>query len=342
MRTAAFYFGIIFIAILTFLVDQMAISHLAQQYQLSALTLAILLGMLLGNTIYPKVADYTNQGILFAKGSLLRLGIILYGFRLTLQDINNVGLNAIATDAIILVSTFFLALFLGIRWLKMDKQTVYLIAGGCSICGAAAIMAMEPVTKAKSHQISIAVAVIVLFGSLSMFLYPIAYPYLQSLMSEHQFGIFIGSTVHEVAQVYAAGGNINPAVADTAVIAKMIRVMMLAPFLFILSWALSRQTLSVNESAVGNRKINLPWFALCFILTALFNSLELLPSAIVNLIIKIDNLLLIAAMTALGLTTQFNAIKQAGLKPLLLGGLIYFWLTLGGFAINLVMQYGDK
>lgn len=333
MKNKTFYLGLALVAFLTFLVDQMATSTVAQQYKLSALTIAILLGIALGNTIYPKVASHTDKGILFAKGTLLRLGIVLYGFRLTLQDISNVGLNAIASDAIMLTSTFLLATFLGIRYLKMDKQTVYLTAGGCSICGAAAVMAMEPVTKAESHKISVAVAVVVIFGTLSMFLYPVAYPYLQPFMTEHQFGIYIGSTVHEVAQVYAAGGNISPTVADTAVISKMIRVMMLAPFLLILSWALAR-----SESAVQNRKINIPWFAFLFILTAVFNSFSLLPQGLVDFIVKIDGLLLIAAMTALGLTTHVKAIKQAGVTPLILGLLIYVWLTLGGFAVNMTMQ----
>ncbi|EJS84150.1 YeiH family protein, partial [Pasteurella multocida] len=236
MKKNTLFLGLVFIGILTFLVNLLAKTPFALNANLSALTIAILLGILFGNTFYPKISQYTAQGVIFAKGTLLRLGIILYGFRLTLQDISNVGINAIATDTIMLISTFLLTLWLGIRYLKMDKQMVYLTAGGCSICGAAAIMSMQPVTKAESHQVSIAVAVIVIFGTLSMFLYPLMYPYLTTWLSEHQFGIYIGSSVHEVAQVYAAGGNISPAVADTAVISKMIRVMMLAPFLLLVSW----------------------------------------------------------------------------------------------------------
>ncbi|NBI42979.1 YeiH family putative sulfate export transporter [[Haemophilus] felis] len=333
MKNKNFYFGLFIIACLTFIVDNIATSEFARTYKLSALTIAILLGIFLGNTVYPLITKHTDKGILFAKGPILRLGIILYGFRLTLQDINSVGINAITTDLIMLVSTFLIAVFLGQRYLKIDKQTVYLTAGGCSICGAAAVMAMEPVTKAESHKISVAVAVVVIFGTLSMFLYPVAYPYLQEFMSEHQFGIYIGSTVHEVAQVYAAGGNISPVVADVAVISKMIRVMMLAPFLLILSWLISRG--EVDKQA---RKINIPWFSFLFILSSLFNSLSLLPESWVAWIIKLDELLLIAAMTALGLTTQTTFIKQAGIKPIILGFLIYIWLTLGGFIVNMMMQ----
>lgn len=331
MKNRNFYFGLGFIALLTIIVSWLANTQFAHQAKISALTIAILLGILIGNTFYPALSSKLDKGVLFAKGTLLRIGIILYGFRLTLQDISHVGINAIVTDSVMLLSTFFLAVGIGIYWLKMDKQTVYLTAGGCSICGAAAVMAMEPVTKAESHKVSVAVAVVVIFGTIAMFLYPFAYSYLQHWLTDHQFGIYIGSTVHEVAQVYAAGGNIGPTVADTAVITKMIRVMMLAPFLLVLSWALSKQKSDKS-------KINIPWFAFLFILMAIFNSFDILPKNAVKFIVKLDDLLLIAAMIALGLTTHISAIKKAGVKPLLLGMLLFIWLVLGGLAVNLLMQ----
>lgn len=308
----------------------MAESALATQLHLSALTLAILLGMALGNTFYPKIERHTIEGINFAKTWILRAGIVLYGFRITLQDIHSVGFNGITTDAIMLIATFFITCWIGIRLLNIDRQIVQFTAAGCSICGAAAIMAASPIIKAESHKVSVAVALIVIFGTICMFLYPLMFPWLNAYLSEHQFGIYIGSSVHEVAQVYAAGGNISPAVADTAVISKMIRVMMLAPFLFAFSYFLQKQTRANN--------INIPWFAVLFIGMAIFNSFNLLPQAVVEMLVQLDSLLLMMAMAALGLTTRFSAIKQAGLKPLLLGGLVCLWLIVGGFMVNVAMQ----
>ena len=228
--------GLSFALILALIAYGLSQTSVANNAHLSALTIAILIGMALGNTLYPRIESYTADGINIAKTLILRAGIVLYGFRITLQDIHSVGLNAIAVDAIMLIATFFLTCWIGIRWLKIDRQIVQLTAAGCSICGAAAIMATSPIVKAESHKVSVAVALIVIFGTVCMFLYPLFYPYLSAYLSDHQFGIYIGSSVHEVAQVYAAGGNINPTVADTAVITKMIRVMMLAPFLFALSY----------------------------------------------------------------------------------------------------------
>lgn len=325
-------FGLVIVAILAVFSWFLATTNLATHLNLSALTISILLGMLLGNTIYPKIEAQTIQGINFSKTFLLRSGIVLYGFRITLQDISSVGVNAVASDAIMLIATFFITCWIGIRLLNIDKQIVQLTAAGCSICGAAAIMAASPVVKAESHKVSVAVALIVIFGTICMFLYPVMYPMLSEYMSAHQFGIYIGSSVHEVAQVYAAGSNINSTVADTSVISKMIRVMMLAPFLVALSYFLQK------ESGERGGKINIPWFAVLFVLVAIFNSFDLLPQALVHGLVQLDTLFLIMAMTGLGLTTRISAIKQAGLKPLLLGALVCLWLIVGGFFVNLTME----
>lgn len=309
----------------------LAVTPWAAGLHLSALTLAIVIGMALGNSLYPKIEAQTLAGINLAKTFILRTGIMLYGFRITLQDIHAVGVNGILTDSIMLIATFFITIWIGIRLLHIDRQIVQLTAAGCSICGAAAIMAASPVVKAESHQVSVAVALIVIFGTLAMFLYPLMFPWLNSYLSEHQFGIYIGSSVHEVAQVYAAGGSISPTVADTAVISKMIRVMMLAPFLFGLSYFLQK------EQGSGS-KITMPWFAVYFIGVAMFNSLGWLPKPLVEMLVQIDNLLLMMAMAALGLTTRVSAIKQAGVKPLLLGALVCLWLMIGGFSVNWAME----
>ena len=106
---------------------------------------------------------------------------------------------------------------------------------------------------------------------------------------------------------------------------------MLAPFLLMLSWLLTRSN-GVSENT--SHKITIPWFAVLFIGVAIFNSFDLLPKELVKLLVEIDSFLLISAMAALGLTTQASAIKKAGLKPLILGILIYLWLVVGGFLVN--------
>ena len=176
----------------------------------SALTLAILLGMVLGNTIYPHIWKSCDGGVLFAKQYLLRLGIILYGFRLTFSQIADVGISGIIIDVLTLSSTFLLACFLGQKVFGLDKHTSWLIGAGSSICGAAAVLATEPVVKAEASKVTVAVATVVIFGTIAIFLYPAIYPLMSQWFSPETFGIYIGSTVHEVAQVVAAGHAISP------------------------------------------------------------------------------------------------------------------------------------
>lgn len=122
------------------------------QLGLSALTLAIVGGMVLGNTVYPRIAVHSHAGIAFAKGHILRLGIIMFGFKLTFQDIAAVGVGGILIDACVLTSTFFLAFWLGRRKLGLDEQSVILIGAGSSICGAAAIWRPSQLSRHKPRR----------------------------------------------------------------------------------------------------------------------------------------------------------------------------------------------
>lgn len=132
-----------------------------QTHGLSALTIAIVLGMLLGNTVFPRIAEHCAPGVVFSKQNLLRLGIVLYGLRLTFQDIAQVGVNGVLIDACMLMSTFALAYVVGVKLFKLDRNAVMLIGAGSSICGAAAVMATEPVLRARSEQVTVAVSTVV-------------------------------------------------------------------------------------------------------------------------------------------------------------------------------------
>ena len=312
-----------------------------QNHGMSALTLAIILGIILGNSVYARVAPACGAGVGFSKQTLLRLGIILYGFRLTFQDIGQVGLAGIAIDALMLTSTFSLAMFLGTKVFKLERNSAILIGAGSSICGAAAVMATEPVVKGRSEDVTVAVSTVVVFATLAIFLYPLLY---QLNLGWHvlaatpsAFGVYIGSTVHEVAQVVAAGKSIGQETANAAVIAKMVRVMMLAPFLVILSAVLARGKARSGSGDGKAAKLAIPWFAFIFIAVVAFHSLGWLSAPIVATITDIDTALLAMAMAALGLTTHMSAIRRAGIKPLLLAGLLFCWLIAGGAAINHVV-----
>lgn len=302
-----------------------------KQLGISALTLAIVLGIALGNTVFPRIAPFSAEGVEFAKARLLRLGIILFGFRITFQDIGQIGWAGILIDVLVIAATFTLAVQLGTRVFGLDRQTAMLIGAGSSICGAAAVMATEPVVRGQAHKVSVAVATVVIFGTLGMFIYPLLYPHLG--LSETAYGLYAGSTIHEVAQVVVAGRSVSEHAAAFAVIEKMLRVMMLAPFLVILSSRVGDQA----EASGKKSKITIPWFALLFIVAAGVNSLHLLPAGVVDAILAVDTVLLAMAMAALGLRTHAGAIQQAGAKPILLASILFLFLMTGGYLINRVV-----
>jgi uncharacterized integral membrane protein (TIGR00698 family) len=314
----------------------------ASRWGLTALTLAIVLGMALGNLAQKLLQKIRcGPGVDWTKHRLLRLGIILFGLRITFQDIARVGWTGVTIDMLMLASTFVLALLIGRRWLRLDEPTVILIGAGSSICGAAAVLAAQPMAKGSSDQASVAVATVVVFGTLSMFGYPLLHSWLAwPGLSDGAFGIYVGSTVHEVAQVVVAGRAVSEIAADQAVITKMIRVMMLAPFLLALSALLAVRGQQEEEEDAGawHKRLVVPWFALGFVLMAGVRSLGGLPPALLNALLQLDNLLLAMAMGALGLGTQASSIARAGHRPLVLAALLFVWLVAGGALVNGLVQ----
>ena len=318
-----------------------------QRLGLSGLTVTIALGIIAGNTFFPLLAAHTATGVDFSKSTLLRAGIILYGFRITFQQIGQVGWAGVLIDVLMVGLTFLIAVYLGTRVFRLDRQTSMLIGAGSAICGAAAVMATEPIVRGQAHKVSVAVATVVVFGTLAMFIYPLLYARLG--LSQHAFGIFAGSTIHEVAQVIAAGKSVSDEVAGIAVIEKMLRVMMLAPFLLLLSAAQASRgsgghgaaghaaTGHAARDGAGSARAYVPWFALLFIAASAMNSLQLLPAGFVGLLVQLDTLLLAMAMAALGLRTHVGAIRQAGVKPLLLAATLFIFLAVGGYAVNRIV-----
>jgi len=313
---------------------------------LSALTLAIVLGLVMGNTCYARLAPACHRGVGLSKARLLRAGIVLYGLRLTFQDIGQLGWAGIAIDALVLCSTFALALWLGRRVLGLDARTTMLVGAGSSICGAAAVLATEPVVQGRAEDVAVAVATVVVCGTVATFLYPALFHWNAAHgglpVTAQQYGLYVGSTVHEVAQVVAAGEAVSREAADMAVVAKMVRVMMLAPFLLLLSWGLARRhrqdpapSGTTGTARAQRGTITVPWFALGFVLVAGIHSLGVLPAPLVQAGVQLDTVLLTLAMAALGLTTHIGAVRAAGTKPLLLAALLFAWLLGAGLLLNL-------
>ncbi len=298
----------------------------------SPMIVGIILGMLYANSLRNNLPDTWVPGILFCSKRILRIGIILYGFRLTFQDVTAVGLPAILIDAIIVTVTVCGGVLIG-RLLKMDRSIALLTSVGSGICGAAAVLGAESAINTKPYKTAVAVSTVVIFGTLSMFLYPVLYRNGVFDLSPELMGLFTGSTVHEVAHVVGAGNAMGQGVSNTAIIVKMIRVMMLVPALLVISWAVARNLTKRDAAEQAKGKITIPWFAILFLVVIGFNSFNLLPVALVEWINQFDTFLLTMAMTALGAETSFDKFKKAGAKPFLLAAILFVWLIGGGYCL---------
>ena len=297
-----------------------------QKLQVSPLTLAILAGIALGNIVRPETLERIHPGLRFCQQKLLRLGIVLYGVRLTAGDLARLGPRALALDLMVIGTVLVAGYWIGTRIFGLDGDTALLVCAGSGICGAAAVLATDRVIESKSHKVSIAVATVVVFGTVSMFLYPHLYPFLG--LTERQFGVYTGATVHEVAQVVAAGRAVSQAASDTAVVTKMLRVLLLAPVLLLIG------RLRARGNAQGSGQVTFPWFVLWFGAVIAAQSFVRLPPAIQAPLINLDTVLLSSAMFALGVGTQWRQVKQAGTRPLLLAAVIFAGLVSGGWAIT--------
>ena len=164
------YHGILLIALFSFSSIYISEFQWIKDLSLSPLIVGIILGMLYANSLRNFIPDTWVPGIKFCTKQILRTGIVLYGFRLTFQQVMGIGIPAILIDAIIIIGTLFIGIIVG-RLLKMDEKTALITSTGSAICGAAAVLGAEPVIKCAPHKTAIAVSTVVIFGTLSMFLF---------------------------------------------------------------------------------------------------------------------------------------------------------------------------
>ena len=187
--------GILLIALFSCSAFYIAEFPFIKKLSFSPLIVGIILGMLYANSLRNRLPETWVPGILFCTKQILRTGIVLYGFRLTFQDVVNVGLPAVFIDIIIVTGTLLLGILVG-KLMKMDKDVALLTSTGSAICGAAAVLGAEPVVKSQPHKTAVAVSTVVIFGTISMFLYPAMYRAGILELTPEQMGIYTGSTLH--------------------------------------------------------------------------------------------------------------------------------------------------
>ena len=292
----------------------------------SPMILAIAIGIAFHNLIgTPRRA---KAGVTFSLRRILRFAIILLGLQLTAAQVVEVGPSGIAVIAITLLATFTFTTWLG-RLLGIERKLVELIAAGTSICGASAVVATNTVTDAPDEDVAYAVACVTVFGSIAMFTYPMLPGLLH--LSPHAFGLWSGSSIHEIAQVVAAAYQDGKQSGDFAAIAKLSRVMMLAPVVI----GLGIMSRARHGHAHGKSKsVPLPWFVLGFIALVGVNSVVTVPPALKTEIVTATTFLLTVALAAMGLETDIRKLLAKGVRPFVLAFAAFLFIA--GFSLMLV------
>ena len=308
-----------------------AVATLAQQIlgiaALNSMVLAMLAGIAIRNT--RGVSTAAAPGIAFALRPVLRAGIVLLGFRLTLAQLAEVGAPGLIAIALTLVATFLFTKAAG-RMLGVDRKLSELIAAGSAVCGASAVLAVNTVTRARDEDVTYAIACVTVFGTLSM----LGFPLLANLMhlAAQPYGLWAGASIHEVAQAVGAAFAQGEAAGQAGTVAKLSRVMLLAPLILSLG-AVARR--SGRTEAAG--RAPMPWFVLGFIGAVALNSAAIPPAAWLGPIATTSAFLLTTALAAMGLETDIGKLRLKGLRPLLLGALA--WVFVSATGLGLVLAF---
>lgn len=278
---------------------------------MSPLLVAILLGAVAVNAGWIPYAAW--PGLAVASKRLLRLGVALLGTQLVLTDILDLGAGMLIVIVAIVAIGIGATLVMG-KWLGIGFTQRLLIACGFSICGAAAVAAVVGVVDADERETATAVGLVVIFGTVMIPVVPALTAVLG--LTEEQGGLWAGGSIHEVAQVVAAGGAMGSAALAAAVVVKLGRVLMLGPVLVVIGWQRRR---SAEVRATGAKRPPLvPLFVIGFVALAAVRTTGVLPESVVDGAKFGETALLTIAMFALGCGVRIASLRKVGVRPLVL------------------------
>jgi len=262
----------------------------------------------------------------------VRLGVVLIGFRITARLVVDLGFVPVAIAATELVVMFVCVQWIARRLFKLDRDFSLLLAAGTAICGAAAILSVASLIRARSQQAAIAITLVTMAGTLALLVYPIGFlgGWLPGL-DDDRYGIFVGASIYELAQVYGASFAVSELALNTATLVKLTKVLMLIPLLLAIGWW--RRRTDRRDAAVP---VPFPWFVLGFVAVMLVNSGITLPGPVRNAILQFDLFLFLMTMIALGLDTRLARLREEGAVSRLLGVSAIGLLLAAGCAYMLV------
>lgn len=313
--------GIVLVLVLSFLA--FLIQGITSNYfKLETLTWGIIFGMLWINSVGVK-KDY-DFGISFCQKKLLKIGIVLLGFKMSAQGIKTLGTKSIFIVVFYVILAISLAIIFK-KILNINNKTALLIGLGSSICGASAVVALSDSIDAKKENTAVAVSVVSVLGAIGVIAYTFIFKF-KGLEQVH-YGLWSGLTLHGVAHAIAAAGAGGVIAKEMGTMIKLIRVLMLLPVSIILS----------KVFKVEGKSPKLPAYVLGFCITTIIGLSGMLPSSIIDIILKISDTFILLAMTGLGLSVNFRKIKNEIGNAMLHGTIIFLILSCIGFVLTMMI-----
>lgn len=307
---------VLFISIVSMFLNELLKSHI----NLEALTIAIIIGIIYNNTI--KTQDIFKDGVKFSLKKLLKVGIILLGFKLNINAILKLGPKILTIVLIYVPVALILSVIIG-NLFKVNKKLSTLIGVGSCICGASAIVALTPCINAEEDDSVIAVSIISFLGAIGVLIYS-AIAASSMNLTELQYGIWSGLTLQGVAHALAAAFALGDISGEIGTFVKMARVLMLVPVSLALSYI-------YNKDGKGKRA-KFPMYVLFFIIAGFINSIGIVPVILIKVLTKASSILILMAMTAMGLSVNFKNILNKGMKALLASTLLFIILSITSLA----------
>lgn len=276
-------------------------------------------GILLGIVVrqFVPLSARTVPGIAFGSSQLLRGSIILLGFGLNLDQVAKVGMESLAVTLVTLATAFIAAWLLG-RWLRVRGHLTLLIGVGTAICGGSAIAAVSPIIRAQQHDVAFSISTVFLFNVAAVLVFP-ALGHAMGL-SDPGFGLWAGTAINDTSSVVAAGYAYSPAAGDYATIVKLTRATFIIPICLVLAavvaWRGKHEATTQGRVRLGRI---FPWFILWFLVASGLRSAGIIPSAALPWLQTLAHILIVVALTAVGLGADLRRMLATGPRPILLG-----------------------
>ncbi len=310
----------------------LAASWLAQHYNAPVMLFALLIGMAFH---FLHEEGRCVAGIEMSSKTILRIGVALLGARITISQIVSLGIMPIATVVVAVLSTIAFGL-VAAGALGLKRSFGVLSGGAVGICGASAALAIASVLpkdpEAERNTI-LTVVVVTALSTVAMILYPLGAVALG--LNQSQAGVFLGGTIHDVAQVVGAGYSISPHAGDVATYVKLLRVSLLLPVVFAIAMIGAR-----GAGGKAGPRPQVPMFLLGFAALVAINSLGWLPRIAQDGASTLSRACLVAAIAALGMKTSFKALLTVGWRPIALMVAETVWIAAVVIAAVLLTRAG--